>query len=229
MCSNALTPWWTYPTWASRPAVSTRSVIAPRHACQITPPVGSAVSIATRGRVDQPRGAEVPGPGRAAGLLVADAVEDDPAIAEQAELAGGDGAVEHRDQAALHVRGPAAADPSVAALRLELRPALRRDDVEVPVEVDELRAVADAPAHDRGVLQRAGRRELDQLGRDPEPLHRVAQHLRAAAERAAGRVLGRDPDERLEQLRHRVRPRVEPRLHLALRHAREATGAGPAG
>ena len=46
MCSNALTPWWTYPTWASRPAVSTRSVIAPRHACQITPPVGSAVSIA---------------------------------------------------------------------------------------------------------------------------------------------------------------------------------------
>ena len=46
MCSNALTPSWTYPTWASRPAVRTRRVIAPRAACQITPPVGSAVSIA---------------------------------------------------------------------------------------------------------------------------------------------------------------------------------------
>src|SRR5918992_1078941 len=43
MCSKAFTPSCTYPTCASRPDVRTRSVIAPRHACQITPPVGAAV------------------------------------------------------------------------------------------------------------------------------------------------------------------------------------------
>jgi hypothetical protein len=38
MCSKALTPSWTYPTCASRPEAWTRSVMAPRAACQITPP-----------------------------------------------------------------------------------------------------------------------------------------------------------------------------------------------
>jgi hypothetical protein len=46
MCSNAFTPLSAYPTCASLPVVVTRSVSAPRAACQTTPPVGSAVSIA---------------------------------------------------------------------------------------------------------------------------------------------------------------------------------------
>ena len=69
-----------------------------------------------RAGVDQPGLAQVPGAGGAAGLLVADEVEDDPAAVEQAERLGGGGAVEHGDQAALHVRAAAADDPPVAAL-----------------------------------------------------------------------------------------------------------------
>ena len=92
-----------------------------------------------RAGVDQARLAQVAGAGGAARLLVADEVQDDPAAVEQAELARGGGAVEHRDEAALHVGRPAPDDPPVAPLRLELRRALRRDDVEVPVEVDEPR------------------------------------------------------------------------------------------
>ena len=62
------------------PRTSTRSVIAPRLACQTTPPVGSAVSIATRTGIDQAGLAQVPGAGDAAGLLVADEVQHDPAV-----------------------------------------------------------------------------------------------------------------------------------------------------
>ena len=61
------------------PRTSTRSVIAPRLACQTTPPVGSAVSIATAPGVDHAGLAQVAGAGDAAGLLVADEVQDDPA------------------------------------------------------------------------------------------------------------------------------------------------------
>ena len=152
--------------------------------------------------VDQPRLAQVPRAGGATGLLVADEVEDDPAPVEQAELARGRRAVEHRDQAALHVRRAAPDDPAVAALGLELRRALRGDDVEVPVVVHELGPAAGAAAHDR--------RSLDLLRREAEPVHLVAQQAGAARQLAAGRVLGRDPHELLEQRRHLVSPPVEP-------------------
>jgi hypothetical protein len=62
MCSKALTPSWTYPTCASRPEVWTRSVMAPRQACQITPPVGSAVSIATASGSIRPAARRCPEP-----------------------------------------------------------------------------------------------------------------------------------------------------------------------
>jgi hypothetical protein len=68
--------------------------------------------------IDQLGRTQVPGAGGAAGLLVAHEVKDDLAVLEQAELAGGGGAVEHRDQAALHVRGATPDDLPVATLRL---------------------------------------------------------------------------------------------------------------
>jgi hypothetical protein len=113
--------------------------------------------------IDEIGPTQMAGPGGAAGLLVADEVKDDPAIAEQAELARGGRAVEHRDQPALHVRTAAPDDPPVAALRLELRGALCGNDVEVPVVVEERRTAADAPAHNGGLLEAPGRSELDQL------------------------------------------------------------------
>src|SRR5918996_1790466 len=167
-----------------------------------------------RPRIDQVSLAQVPGTGRAAGLLVADEVKNDLASVEQAKLSGGGGAVEHRDQAALHVRGPAPDDLPVAALRLELFGALCRNHVEVPVVVDELRAAADAAAHDGRFLEAPCRRKLDHLRREAQPLHRVAKHARAAPELAAGWVLGGDTHERLEQRRRLLGPVVEPRLYL---------------
>ena len=183
-----------------------------------------------RGGVDQLGGAEVSGAGGAAGLLVADEMEDDPAIAEQAELTGGGGAVQHRHEPALHVGAATPGDAAVAALRLELRRGLRRHDVEVPVEVDEAGAAAGAPAHHRRALQRAGRLELDQLGRELEAVHGVPEQPGAAAELAAGRVLGRDAHELLEQTGHLLGTLAEPRLQLGARldHGSESTAAANA-
>jgi hypothetical protein len=85
-------------------------------------------------------------------------VKDDLAVGEQAELAGRGGAVEHRVQAALHVRGTSPDDLPVAAFRLEPRDALGRDDVEVSAVLDELRGAAGPAAHDRRRFQISGRR-----------------------------------------------------------------------
>src|SRR5918999_1304371 len=133
----------------------------------------------------------------------------------------GGGALEHGDQAALHVRGPAPDDLPVASMRLELLGALGRDHVEVPVVVDELLATADAAAHDGRFLEAPGRRKLDHLRREAQPLHRVAQHACAAPELAAGWVLGRDTHEKVEQRRHLLGLVIEPRLYLgaAVGHA----------
>jgi hypothetical protein len=155
--------------------------------------------------------AQVPRAGGAAGLLVADEVEDNPASVEQAELAGGGGAVEHRDQAALHVRGAASDDPPVVPFRLELRGALGRDHVEVPVVVDEAAvAAADSAAHDRRRFEAAGRRELDQLGREAEPVQRIVQDPRASPQPAAGRVLGGDTHKGFHHRGHLVGLLIEP-------------------
>ena len=162
----------------------------------------------------RPGRAEVPRADGAPGLLVADEVKDDPAAVEQAVLGGGRGAVEHAHQPALHVRRPAPDDPAVAALGLELPGALRGDDVVVPVVVDELGAGSDAAPHDRRRFQRSARAELDQLGREAQAIHRIAQDRGAASELAAGRVLRRDRHERFEQARHLLRAAVDPPLHL---------------
>ncbi len=115
----------------------------------------------------------------------------------------------------------------VAALRLELRRALRRDDVEVAVVVDQRVPAADGPAHDRRSFQRPGRRELDQFGCEAQPLHRVAQHARAPSQLAAGRVLGGDAHQRFEQRRHLVGAAVQPGLYLggAIGHAGDLSRA----
>ena len=68
-------------------------------------------------RVDHAGLAQVPGAGDAAGLLVADEVQDDPPVAEQAELACRSGAVEHAHEPALHVRAAAPGDPPVRPQR----------------------------------------------------------------------------------------------------------------
>ena len=125
--------------------------------------------------------------GDAAGLLVADEVQDDSAVAEQCELARRQGAVEHADEAALHVGRAAPADPAVPPPGAKLIRILRRDDIEVPVEVDRARAVADRAAHDARVLELAERGDLDQLGRQPEAPHRRVQGTSAPAELAPRR------------------------------------------
>ena len=122
------------------------------------------------------------------------------------------------DQAALHVRGAAADDPAVAALRLELRAALRRDDVEVPVEVDELaRRRRRCRARSRGSSS-APAAELDQLGAKPEPLHRVAQHAPRSG-RARGPAGSRSGSRRA--------PRAAPPSRPPARRATPAPRAAP--
>lgn len=92
---------------------------------------------------------------------------------------------------------------------------LRRNDVEMPVEVDDPGAAADAATHDARIRKPAGRRELDQLGRGAQPRHRVEQDPSATAEPAAGRILGVDGHELLQQRGHLVGARLEPGLHLS--------------
>jgi hypothetical protein len=62
--------------------------MAPRQACQITPLVGLGGEHRDRVGVDQVGRTQMPGAGGAAGLLVADEVQDDLAIVEQAQFAG---------------------------------------------------------------------------------------------------------------------------------------------
>jgi len=71
-----------------------------------------------------------------------------------------------------------------------------------------------------------GRGELDQLGREAQPLHRVAQHARAPPQLATGRVLGGNAHERFEQCRQLVGPAVQPGLQLgsAIRHVSSSLG-----
>ena len=55
---------------------------------------------------------------------------------------------------------------------------------------------------------------VDDLGREAETRHRLAQHLRAAAKPATGRVLGVERDELQHELGHRVGVRLEPGEHI---------------
>ena len=160
--------------------------------------------------VDQPGLAQVPRPDRAAGLLVADAVDHDPAGGEQPELACGRGAVDHADQAALHVGGAAADDPAVAPARGELLAALRGDDVEVAVEVERAVSLAGGPADDPRLPEPLGGVELDHLRCESQAVQRVPQDLGARGQAAARRVLGIDRDQPLEQVGHRVGSSLDP-------------------
>ena len=142
-------------------------------------------------------------------------MEDDPHVAEQPELPRRRGTVEHAHDAALHVRRPAADDPPVRPQRTELRGILGRDDVEVPVEVNGARPVTRPAADDARILELRDRLELDHLGREPEPLHRLVQDRCAPPERPAGRILRVDGDELLDKRGHLVGARLEPLQHRA--------------
>ena len=133
-----------------------------------------------------------------------------PRVAEQLELHGRRGAVEHAHETALHVRRPAADDPPVRPPRTELRGVLRRDDVEVPVEVDGARPRACATEDDAGLLEARDGLELDHLGGEAEPPHRLAQDRSASPEPSAGRVLRVDRDELPDERGHLVGTRLEP-------------------
>jgi hypothetical protein len=86
-------------------------------------------------------------------------------VTEQSEFPGGSGTVEHAHEAALHIRGPTTHDLSVTPHRAKLIPSLCRDDVEMPVEVDRPRVVADHTADDAWALELTARRQLNQLWR----------------------------------------------------------------
>jgi hypothetical protein len=167
-----------------------------------------------RVRVDQPGIAQMARTCRTAGLLVADEVKPNSAVAQQAQLARRGGAVDHAHQAALHVRRAAPDDPAVLPPRPELLGRLRRDDVEVPVEVDRPRPLARTAKHDARFLEPASRRKLDQLGRQTQPRQRLVQGSAATTESPAGWILGVDRDELLQQRSHLVGTRLEPSQDL---------------
>jgi hypothetical protein len=87
-------------------------------------------------------------------------------VAEQAELTRRRGTVEHADEPALNVGRATADDPPGLPSRAKLRRGLRRDDVEMPVEVDDPWSHSDAAANDAGLLEATALRKLDQLGRE---------------------------------------------------------------
>ncbi len=165
------------------------------------------------GRVDEVVVAQVARTDRAASLLVTDQVDDDATVAEQAELVGCRRAVEHADDAALHVGGAAADDRAVPALRGELRPVLDGHDVEVAVEVDQLLPVADGAAHDARVLDRAGRLNREDLRRQAEPIHLLAQQLGALGHTPSGRIVGLAGDQANEQAGHLLGAVIDPALY----------------
>src|SRR5919107_4444851 len=98
--------------------------------------------------------------------------------------------------------------------RDELVAALGWDHVEVPVEVDRPWTIAGAAADDARVLELPAWCELDEFGRQTQPVHRVAQRGPARAESAARRVLRVHGHELLQQRGHPVGTRPEPGLHL---------------
>ena len=124
--SNAFTPVCASPTCAAFPRVVTRIESAPRLAFHTTPLVGSVVSIPMPSRSFQQARPALP-----AGLLVGHEVQDDA----PGRVPERDHRVDHRRQAALHVRAAAAVQPVAFDVRLELRAVLGRDDVVVAVEV----------------------------------------------------------------------------------------------
>ena len=171
-----------------------------------------------RAAVDHARLAQVAGAGDAARLLVAHEVQDDPVLAEQAEIARRGGAVEHAHEAALHVGGAAPDDPAVRPLRPELLARLRRDDVEVAVEVDRprrppprCRVRRRAPRGPRSPAARSAPATRLEAGSSPRAATRPQ-----APEPATRRVLAVDRHERLDELRHLLGARLEPRAHLGL-------------
>ena len=215
MCSNAFTPRWAWPTCASRP----RGLDAQRDRAAARVPDHAAGRLGGDHRqrvgVDQPGLAQVPRAGHAAGLLVADEVQHDPAVAEQPELARRGGAVEHADQAALHVGGAAPGDPAVAPLRAELRrdpaPGRRRSGR----GSRPCRGPSPTPPRTMhgSSSSRLGASSISS-GARPSRCHRVVQEPSAPAEPATGRVLGVDGDELLEQRGHLIGARLQPGLHL---------------
>src|SRR4029079_2557643 len=113
-----------------------------------------------RSGIDELVVAEMPGAGVAARLLVADEVQHDAAVLEQPQLTGGDGAIEHAHEPALHVGAAAAGDRAARAHEPGQIAALHRDHVEVAVEVDRPGAAADRADHDTGILERSVRGDL---------------------------------------------------------------------
>ena len=122
-----------------------------------------------------------------AGLLVGHEVQDDaPGCVPER-----DHRVDHRREAALHVRGAAAVQPVAVDVRRELRAVLGRHDVVVAVEVQRAVALADARLEDQ--IGEAARLEAErfQLGLEQRDALGVA---------VPRRVLGVDRDEPPGQL-----------------------------
>jgi hypothetical protein len=87
------------------------------------------------------------------------------------------GTVEHADEPALNVGRATADDPPGLPSRAKLRRGLRRDDVEMPVEVGDPWSHSDAAANDAGLLEATALRKLDQLGREANVGYHAASGL----------------------------------------------------
>ena len=180
MRSKAFTPVCARPTCAERPWVVTRIEIAPRFAFHTTPLVGSVVSIPMPSRSSSRRDPRAP-PVSSSGTRCR--TTRPGAVPER------DHRVDHRRQAALHVRGAAAVQPVAVDVRLELRAVLGRDDVVVAVEVQRPIALADARL--AGCVGDAARLEVEpfELGLEQRDALRVVVPRRvlvSGSRRAAG-------------------------------------------
>ena len=227
MCSNAFTPRCACPTCAARPRTSTRRVIAPRLACQTTPPVGSGVSIATALGSISSCVAQVAGAGDAAGLLVAHQVDDDPPRRRAARAR----ARPRRRRAARRARpscrrcrAPRCARPRGAAANCARDWAGTTSKWPWKYTVRGPAPACPRTTHGSSSSRLGG--SSTSSGCEAETRHRVAQQPTAAAEVAARRVLRVERDELLDERRHLVGARLEPRLHLGHAiHAAHHAGA----
>ena len=213
MRSNAFTPRCAWPTWASRP----RDLDPKRDRAAARVPDDAAGRLGREHRdgvgLDHPRFAQVPEP---VALPVSSSQTRWRTIRPTVERGRAPlrrGAVEHAHEPALHVGGPATDDPAVPAAWPELRPD--------PAPGRRRSARGSRPSRGpsptlprtmHGSSSAPRRRELDQLGRETQPLQRVAEHAPAPSEPATGRVLGVD------------RPRA-PRRSAAISSARGSSQA----
>jgi hypothetical protein len=115
-----------------------RNEMAPRFAFQMTPPVGSGVSIPTASFASNPRASKSRDPRGPA--VSSSGTHSDPAGFKKAFITRRSGSVNHCDQPAFHVGRAATEQVYALDPRLKLVAALRRNYIIMTTEIERSRA-----------------------------------------------------------------------------------------